>query len=280
MAKIKVEVGLVDRKDREPFMNFVTESGKEALSAGAVMLGAVTGKVAIGALVGYIDQDGCFMIESLYVSPDYRKKGAGAALVGRLKEIMDETDGAVYSRIGYCEYDKDTEALTAFLKAVGYKSVDRGDRLYEISIADLEDDKLFPKKYQNRNMKTFAELTDRELKRLAVASRERYRDQPEEGFISPHVDRELSYVYERKGIISAYLVCDDTEDKEVTVSAVYAPNARQMSALLRSFAAGVRKKYKAKKTKIFIPTTTPVYDGPFEAIFPGVKNIERNYERI
>ena len=275
--KKEISTGLIDEASWSCFESFLGDSIREARNAGITVaaIGAADGDTAVGAIGGYIDEDGTFDILGFYVAPKYRKMGVGTALLEALKSIAQEQKAAL--RLAFCEGDAEADSLIAFMEALGYEETDRGERLHHFTVGSLKNKIYFPAKYKNSHVRSFAELSNNEIKKIAVNTAERHRDMPEEGFTSPHVNRDCSFAYYRKGILRAYLVCDDTAGGEVTVSALFSKDKYAMAGVLRAFASAVKAAYKAP-TVIVMPVPTDRFDGLFEKLFPGVKNFEHNYE--
>ena len=275
--KTEIVTGLIEDDSWSVFERFLGDSVKEAKAAGISIaaIGAADGDTAVGAISGYVDEDGTFDILSFYVAPKYRKMGVGTALLEALKTVA--ADRKVPLRLAFCEGDAEADTLLAFMKAGGYKETDRGERLHHFTVGSLKNKVYFPAKYKNSHVRSFEELSNAEIKKIAVKTAERHRDMPEEGFTSPHVNKSCSFAYYKKGIVRGYLVCDDTAGGEVTVSALFAKDKYAMAGVLRAFASAVKAAYKAP-TVIVMPVPTDRYDGLFDKLFPGVKNFEHNFE--
>ncbi|WP_457741865.1 GNAT family N-acetyltransferase [Thermococcus sp.] len=63
-------------------------------------------------------REGCFWIEELFVRPEFRARGMGRALVGRVEEYVKKHDDAVYLFV--LHQDKDA---IAFWKRLGYDTI-------------------------------------------------------------------------------------------------------------------------------------------------------------
>ncbi len=281
MASKKISVGLIDEKSMHLFTDFITENPRELLDSGnhIIVLGAVSQDMAVGALCGYMDDDDYFNVLSFYVAGAYRRQGVGTALLDSLCDSLDGLSDSIVIRISYCEGDEESEALSEFLKARGCREIDRGERLYIFPVKCFDNDILFSRRYVNPRVRSFLDLTVKELAYLSDTSFKKYRDQPEEGFLSSRVNRKCSFVYYKKKKIRGYLVCDDTEGGELTVSALFALDNLAMAGLLHSFAEAVKNEYSGEK-KIYMPVTTSRFDALFETLLPGVKNLEKNYELL
>ena len=280
-AKKKTEIttGVVDAASLPMFLDFLGDDAKALLDSGAklAVIGAAEGSKAVGAACGYADEDGCFNILGIYVAPKYRKKGIGTELLNAVAETAKGVKKGIPVRLAFCEGDAEAESLLAFMKALGYKETDRGERLYRFTVGDLKNKAYFPAKYKNPHLKSFAEMRSEEIKKIAVRTAQRHRDMPEDGFTSARVKKDCSFAYFRNGIVKGYLVCDDTSGGELTVSALFVRDKFAMAGLLRAFASAIKAKHKAA-TLVCMPVPTDRYDDLFEKLFPGVKNLEHNFE--
>ena len=71
----------------------------------------------VGALAGSI-AEGEFEIESLYVDPDFRRKGVGRAMLDKLSELLEDTGYPVAAE--YTEADKDSRGSDSFFRALDF----------------------------------------------------------------------------------------------------------------------------------------------------------------
>ncbi len=272
-----VSIGIVDSASMPLFTDFLGDDVKGVMAEGisVAVIGAVDGDTAVGAISGYVDQEQCFNVLSLYVAPDYRKIGIGKSLLDSVRKAAAAM-GDIPVRLAFCSGTDEADTLLGFMKALGYKETDVGERLHRFTVGDFKNKTYFPPKYKDPCLHSFEELSNEEIKRIAVRTAERHRDMPEDGFTSSRVYRDCSFAYVKNGILKGYLVCDDTSGGELTVSAIFAKDKFAMAGLLRSFASAMKARHKASDV-IVMPVPTDRFDGLFDTLFPGVVNLEHNY---
>ena len=88
---------------------------KEYLDAGFPVYIARAGEVCCGYIVCRVDEP-CVWVESIYVRPDFRRQGIGAALFGKAEELVASYgEDTVYNFV-----HPNNHAMIAFLREKGY----------------------------------------------------------------------------------------------------------------------------------------------------------------
>lgn len=83
-------------------------------------LGAALDGKACGAIAGALEEDDCFRIYSIYVTPSLRRQGIGTGLLDALTEgISEESETMVYTMSFGDDSQGKTDGLIGFLNAYG-----------------------------------------------------------------------------------------------------------------------------------------------------------------
>ena len=99
----------------EPDMDAGRREAEEYLAAGWPVFAAFDGNTPIGYIVCRVDEP-CVWAESLYVRPQYRRRGAASALFAKAEELAASYgEETVYNYV-----HPNNDGVIAFLKARGY----------------------------------------------------------------------------------------------------------------------------------------------------------------
>lgn len=119
----ELELYRVETQQAGKFSDLFTREAAAELAAGtAIGMIAVEKNIACGAICMKLledDQEGMMDLISLYVVPEYRRKGvAGTLFLEMMENVFEATDGLVH----YCRYvgEKDAEGVTEFLEKAGF----------------------------------------------------------------------------------------------------------------------------------------------------------------
>jgi GNAT superfamily N-acetyltransferase len=130
---------------RENARNFAPFIGSEAFlligTKGVFAIGATQEEEPVAALIA-IEEDGVLLIQNLYVSPDYRRRGFGSALIAA-------AIGHAYGRLTgvrgiYCLPEKTVGVADAFYMHSGFTMpVNTAETVFTASIRSLKDSYLY-----------------------------------------------------------------------------------------------------------------------------------------
>lgn len=119
----ELELYRVEAPQIAKFSPLFTQEAVAELAAGtAIGMIAVEENIACGAICMKLmgdEQEGMLDLLSLYVVPEYRRKGiAGTLFLEMMENVFEATDGMVH----YCRYvgEKDAEGVTEFLEQAGF----------------------------------------------------------------------------------------------------------------------------------------------------------------
>ncbi|MDE5590729.1 MAG: GNAT family N-acetyltransferase, partial [Acetatifactor sp.] len=114
-----MEIGWIDRETCGIFQTLLLPEAAAALKQRKPLLalGLTEDNVACGAAAGELEGD-FFNVTSLYVAPDYRRRGGGTMLIETLRTLLKEHSRSL--EISYTVTLPEHQALAQFLTAIGY----------------------------------------------------------------------------------------------------------------------------------------------------------------
>ncbi len=208
-----------------------------------LILAALDNKAA-GALAGAIDK-GIFVIESLYVAPEYRRQGVGTALINKLREILLEDDMMI--RAEYTKQNEDDELLSVFLRRTGFKPERIILPMYYISnVGSLDINLRDKEKEKYREMVIpFSKVPDRIIRAASANASREHQPVPEGGLLSADIDRDSSFCVLINGTVKAYIVIEKMRNDMIEIPAIWSAlsDPRVMMIMLQEAAAELKKKY-------------------------------------
>ncbi|MCR5746112.1 MAG: GNAT family N-acetyltransferase [Lachnospiraceae bacterium] len=194
---------------------------------------AVKDKTVIGALSGVVCGD-YFDIYSIHIAQEYRRQGAGTAIMKRLFEVLEKEDlmvRAEYSSKPLYDGDRGADALESFFIALGFskeeeriapyiseplKAFEKG--LAEISENEKKSEKIYP----------FSQVDEEVLKDLCKNENTEGMEDADRGsswdLLSETVDKNMSFCKVADNVVTAYAVVDTAIGEPVEISAVWLEN--------------------------------------------------------
>ena len=127
-----MKLGYTTSEHLPHFASLMLPEAVQALERGEplVALGLTEQTVACGALAGYLEGSR-FQIISLFVAPDYRRRGGGRLLVETLLELLADNGQAAGVELSYTDTAPDHQSLAPFLEALGFcQENDRGENIF------------------------------------------------------------------------------------------------------------------------------------------------------
>ncbi len=237
-------------------------------------LGVIEDEKAVGKIIFTID-DGVSEIQSIYIEPEYRRRGFATELVLNAADFVTSLD---YCPGFHVEFTNDVEFednLLDFFKYLEFDIKEAEDvRTYSVLISDIDEKKIKPTKNE-ANVKKYSELTKNELGLLAM--------EPvtiENGFIfADHIEQDVSMAVIEDGEVQAVIIFSaeadgltlqwarvDEKHKSDLVNVFY----ESMQAILSKY---------GPTTKLYIPVINEQSDKLILALFGGKAEIvETKYE--
>lgn len=226
--------------------------GKWAFQKEKLLMGVKdSGEVPCGALAASMEEE-IIQIDSIYVKPEFRRRGVGRKLIGSLQGVLAKT-GKKELRAEY-PYPKMRE-LELFFFTCGFRTEadgDEGNRIYTAPVGRIKDLKFLKENVPagEGDLMSIQELPDQ----LRVQWLRRFgQDLPEEldprnsgGRLLP----EESLTYVRNGKVEAFTVVSHLEDDSVYLAAVYS-SAGAVKALVPVLQETLRRVAKNYEDKTF-----------------------------
>ncbi len=205
---------------------------------------AAYGNMAAGALAGAM-YNGLFEIESIFVAPEFRRKGIGTALIDRLRQSLLMKD--IMIRAEYTLENEEKKPLSSFFRSNGFSRERVKIPCYYLStIGDLsaEQDERVRNKYEG-SIIPFKEAGDSVLKTASAYSKNEGFPLPAGGLLSERVDKDLSFIALSNGRVMAYIAVEKDNGGLILIPALWSkiPDPKVMIAMLKTAAAKAVKKY-------------------------------------
>ena len=168
-----METTIIDKDNLQYFKTLLLPEALQKLQTDAPVfaLGAVDDGMACGALTGG-PQGSSFFIDSLFVSPSCRGRGAGTALLNELARIASEQEKLRELRCAYTIDSADHTTLGPFLRGRGFTFEPVDDPVVAVPLEVLERLTFYKNTQSVCRVYTLAELPDNLLrildKRLAL----------------------------------------------------------------------------------------------------------------
>ncbi len=281
----------IDGADAADFSFLLTPEAVQALQeerqTGALVLkySSASNAKHIGAIAGRLTGDGEFEILSLYVLPEFRRKGAATRLLSNLEssfrdmaeEAQDEQGISlpdfVPEMIRFVRLTPEEEALAAFLDASGFSSFDIPETaLFSLPLSMAKTGKLgqllAKKKKGNPDIKAFSEIPSYVLKSFSERNIRGFVPLPDGGLVGKQVDKDLSFALIKEEQILGFAIVEHLKRskekpdyKTLVLSCAYldkkAPPAALVGLLSRCLAAGCKRFALREETvRILIPAVT------------------------
>lgn len=196
-----MNVGAVLNADATAFGPLLVPEIADRISKGEpfTVLGLAEGDVACGVLAG-LWLDSAFQIMSIYVAPDYRRKGGGRQLVQTLVGAIHDLDKPTKVTMGYTEYQNDHQTLAPFLEHLGFESVEEDIPFSTTTLGALVDGPFFKTQIPPlAGAFTLEKLPGIQYKTMA----QKFQvsgDQPmAKQLLSPDLDKSISVAHKEQG---------------------------------------------------------------------------------
>ena len=278
-----MKIYALDKTNIDDFNFLVEYSAAEALKRDEAYGFCIKERNAhVGALVGRFIDEKEFEIMSLYVVPEYRRKGVGEKLLETLNEVLDGKDANLCISFA-CTSDSDKE-LCAFLEKMDfdeYKSLD--SHMFAVTIGMLAESKLAGTK-PGSDFISFKDLNKKQITALEKVKSKGYVPRPSGGFSSAAIENDMSIAYFVDGKPMAYVVVERENDDLLMLSSLYVHDPDQPTTLLkilRSLVYRLTDKY-TDDTVLVIPTVTESSERLVTSLFgenPDVDDILYTYRK-
>ena len=274
-----MEIGVLTREVLPVFSTLLLPEAAAQLEADEppLALGLTEDNLACGALAGRMEGD-LFAVTSLFVAPDYRRRGGGTMLLRALADVL-RADGGVFGvSIAFNCTLPEHETLCAFLAARGFaEQDDHGENIYLTTVGEALASPFFASRSAGGAVRRFSELPDAALR---AAERDALRagaPLPKTPLVSESIDRELSAALVENGGVKALAVFDRSCGC-LTLACAWSGTAgpAALPKLLRASAARLAEVHAADEP-FAVQAVTQEAARLVQALLPGAKPISRYY---
>lgn len=228
----------------------------------------------VGALVGLFTDEKEYEILSLYVLPEYRRRGVGTKLLAALKDVLKDEDTDV--SISFANISPDEEALTRFLENEGFEEYrSTTGHIFSVTVGDLLKTTILSAKAK-ANYPSLSDLPGKMISALEELKSEGFIPKPLGGFASERIDREASTAVFKGEEPVAYAVVEKENDKLLSFSSLYVREGENPATLTRLLYCGLTRlkdKY-SEDTVILLPTVNEEAEKLIEGLFEGITKVE------
>ena len=273
-----MEVGWIERENLAVFRSLLLPEMAEAVDGGqpVTVLGLMEGDIACGAAAALL-RGGTLDVRSLYVAPDYRRRGGGRLLMDALLEIavgQGET-----ANVSYTSTRPDHETLPPFLTALGFVQQDAPENLYCLTVDELAQSRFFEGVTSApRGATCFAELPRGALSatyRAALVKGGAYLPFP---LTDPRVDARVSVAVMERNEIRSFAAFTAPEPGRIDLAWVQSGRPQDMPLLLHAAYLRVRKHY-PPETVMTVQAISPAAAALVTALLPHARPISHTYVR-
>lgn len=271
-----MEATLIDRSNLQYFERLLYPQEVETLRAGRplVALGAVEDGMACGALTGGPEGDR-FVIDSIYVAPSCRGRGAGRVLMDELVRLCAFAPELEELRCSFTVLCTDHELLRGFLEKQDFRFEELPDGIVSVPLSALGKLPFYTTSkaaYQAYSLSELSESQLRELDRRQKADAGPVFRQP---LGQAPIERDLSTATLAGGSIDGCLLFEKDSGGRLTLRYADAGASQNggvfTSLLLKSYRIAA-KKY-APDTEVLIQPVTELSQALVKRLAPSARNL-------
>ena len=270
-----MELGYIPAQELDVFHSLLLPEVADAIGRGEPLtaLALTEDEVAVGAAAGYLEEH-YFLLRSLYVAPEYRRRGGGRMLVEKLAELIRPYTDTL--RAPFTVTKEEHETLAPFFTALGFEEeADDGRNIYFAPLGKTAESSFFSapaKPFGTR----LSELSEGALSLLEKAAFASEAPLPDDGLRS--ADREVSAASFNGSEPQALVLFERSQSGALSLSAAWSVSRDPavLPALLRSAMAYARAKY-PPETPLLAQAVNPASAALVRALMPDAVPISRAY---
>ncbi|MCD8067284.1 MAG: GNAT family N-acetyltransferase [Lachnospiraceae bacterium] len=271
-----LKTGVLPPGDPGVFKTFLLPDIARALEEGepVTAFGLAEDQLAVGALAGYLE-GGLFQIASLYVAPDYRRRGGGRLLLKTLEKLLEDIHTGMI--IHFTATAKEHETLFPFLKAMGFwDETDEKENIYVTTVGELGKTSYFSGAKETGT--SFDQLDEALIRHAELKARENGSPRPEGGIDSPKVERRISMAIVRDQRVAAYAVFDRSCLNSLTLSSTWSGSAGPTAvySMIRAAFARAQRIFPPEE-KIVIQSVDQTTASLIQTMAPNAKMISHTW---
>jgi GNAT superfamily N-acetyltransferase len=276
-----MQIGCITEDNLQFFRTLLLPAALDLLADGEALtaLGLVQDEVACGAAAGHLTEDS-FEIMSLYVAPDYRRKGGGRLLLDTYAELLSATpDATIHSMtISYTVTQKEHEDLMPFLTSMGFVSQKEMSPILRCTVGETTAAPFFTKNGETSSVMTFSEVPKSYLVHATKKAVRLGIPMPAQPFEDEKTEKDISVCMIENGEIKSLLSFDFSCDGLLTLSCAYSENPIHLPMLFRRACQLASKKY-PPETPFAVQTVNSMSADLLQAVLPMAEVISFTYRR-
>lgn len=274
-----MQIGWIGQEQLACFGSLLLPDVRAGLERGEPItaLGLTDADRACGAAAAWLREEGVMEICSLYVAPDYRRRGGGRLLLDTLYRLGQGRCQALAIR--YTCTQPDHETLSPFLSAVGFVPERGSSDLYQIGVGELARAPFFLRTPAGEgSAKSFAQVPPDSLAaayKKAAAQGENYLDCP---LTHPSVDAQVSVALMEGDTVRSFAVFTPTGPGRVRLAWVKSGQPQDLPLLLHTAFVRLREQY-PPETVLTIQTVTDASQELVANLIPEARPISFGFVR-
>lgn len=277
-----MEIGWIDNKNPGVFRGLLLPQASASPEQGQplTVLGLTEEGIACGAAAGWIQAGGSLALSSLYVCPDYRRRGGGRLLVDTLCRLAAE-NGCQTAEAAFTCTQPEHETLFPFLEALGFQRETAAiPALYQTTLAQLASLPFFSRgQALPGGILPFSRISPQLLDaayQRAVRNEENYLDVP---FTHDSVEREVSVGMVWEDALRSFAAFTVPGPGQLRLAWLKIEHPIDLPLLLRAACLLLREAY-PPETEITLEAVSSPADELARSLLPGAKPISHTYTRF
>ncbi|MBM6926515.1 GNAT family N-acetyltransferase [Pseudoflavonifractor phocaeensis] len=275
-----MELGWMGPESLEVCGGLLLPQVAEAIKAGepVTTLTVTEDGLALGALAAHLEDGGC-VIDSLYVSPEHRRRGVGRMLAAGLEDLLTGS-GAARLRLSFTVTLPEHETMAPFLAAMGFAPEDdEGQNIYFTTLDEVAAASFFAGQAGTDGGVPFAGLSPSVL---AQTARDALKDgapmTPE--LLENNPEEDVSCALVRNGKALAFVAFDRSCCDRLTLACAWAGVAgpAAMAGLLRQAFGLAREKYQGD-VPLAVQAVTPASAALVRGLLPQARPVSFTYAK-
>jgi GNAT superfamily N-acetyltransferase len=279
-----MELGHIVANNLSAYRSLLLPQAARAIERGEALtaVGVAEGDLACGALAGFLEED-CFRIASLYMAPDYRRKGGGRLMLDALADILNGLPGAGAMRADYAATEPEHDTLEPFFERMGFSpTAGRGRDVYFFTLGQATASSLFAGDAPgSANILPFSKIPNFCLAKAALRAGELGVPMSGATLTGAGIDRDISVALMQDKDVIAFLAFDRSFGGRLTVGGAWTAvgaGLMAMPAMLRGAFRLAMGKF-PPETEMAAQAVTDIAARMIHAIVPDARPVSRSYYR-
>lgn len=279
-----MKVCLIDQKGLPFFRSLLLPSVvMEAEAENTVLALGVTEEsegetIACGAVAGWVAEE-TFEIHSLYVAPAYRRQGGGRLLIETICKLAQAYCRSI--EVSFTVTEKaEHETLLPFLENMGFHETDVMDKIYGISLCELENSSFFAgaKSGKAPNTVPFSEAPRSGLTQAYKDAAVRGENYLPYSLTDVSVDADISMAAVDGSRVRSFVAFVPQSAEVLSLAWAYSGNAADLPVLFRTAFVRAKEKYPAE-TLLTVQAVHPAAERLVTTLLPQAKVISHTFVR-